>query len=307
MEIVHGFFLHFPFQSGTDRRLIFLADLKRRFLPGQDLMKLNLKDNVLTGQVRCIVRGESDIDIFAFSDIHADKLLFKTGYKGMRTQFQRITFRFAAVKRHLIQKAFKIDNDSIAQAGRTVRDFHRIAVFSPFFRDGPHDIFFCNSSGLFPGFQASVLAQRHFRIQGYGEGKYHFFLRRYGHIFIDRSADGLYACFRYAEFIDRTDHSIDHVLIQSRFPINFKCFFKRSLSFLESPDLILVFFLFIFLMDRPVQFFSGHDDLDHRGTVLFFQIGLNIHIYRSFLPFYPAAFFFSSGIVTQILQTYEEK
>ena len=83
MEIVHGFFLHFPFQSGTDRRLIFLADLKRRFLLCHDLMELNLKDNGLSGQLRRIVCGESNIDIFAFPDIHADQLLFKTGHKGM--------------------------------------------------------------------------------------------------------------------------------------------------------------------------------------------------------------------------------
>ena len=100
----------------------------------------------------------------------------------MGAQLQGVGVSSAAVKGNAVQKSFKVDDDGIAFLSGAARDVHGADVLFLLLFNGAPDILLCDGRGLFPGFQAPVLAQGHLGVEHDREGKDHLPVLRDGYI-----------------------------------------------------------------------------------------------------------------------------
>ena len=93
-----------------------------RFFDFSDFFDCRYKQGFFAGQIfGMVVFRESRFYFYDFAGFLADKLVFITRNKGVGTDFQRISFAFAARKFYAVNGTDKIDNRNIA--------FGRNAVF----------------------------------------------------------------------------------------------------------------------------------------------------------------------------------
>lgn len=84
------------------------------FSQSPDFANDNVKGRSLSCEILgAIIVGEGDVQNLAVIGFHADQLVFKSGDQLARTDFDRHGFAFAAIKRHAIDLAFKVDDHDV--------------------------------------------------------------------------------------------------------------------------------------------------------------------------------------------------
>lgn len=105
----------------------------------------DLEDNVLARKLlRLIIGGEGNVDIALFTFVHADHLLFKTGYEGVRTDLEGVVLGGTAFKLLVVKETCKINNGVVAILNGTVNAYRAGLSFKPVI-DFLFDVFIRNS------------------------------------------------------------------------------------------------------------------------------------------------------------------
>ena len=93
--------------------------VNRRITFFTEFVELNLKDRIFAGQVgRLIFGGEGDLHINRLAGLGADEPILKAWDKAVRTQFKRMSFGRATVKRLTVNAADEIYHRNITKFGR---------------------------------------------------------------------------------------------------------------------------------------------------------------------------------------------
>ncbi|MNC27903.1 hypothetical protein D3C75_760920 [compost metagenome] len=133
-----------------------------------DVMQLDLEYNRLALQLfGLIVLREGYVDILLFVLSQSNQLLFEAGDKAAGTDLQGVLLGFAAVERYAVQETLEVDDNSIAVLYCALFHNYQLSVALLKLLQFVLDIFFGYFGRLGRNFDALVLAQLNFRLNGY--------------------------------------------------------------------------------------------------------------------------------------------